>query len=94
MYPVILFFIQLAGGESRKITHDIDFKNFSYTYTCFIIFAIVFAMTAPRDVSIYNKINSFGVLFIAIIIIFTSGVGIYSMTNTDYTTDADKYEEY
>ena len=51
-------------------------------------------MTAPRDVSIYNKINSFGVLFIAIIIIFTSGVGIYSMTNTDYTTNADKYEEY
>ena len=51
-------------------------------------------MTAPRDVSIYNKINSFGVLFILIIIIFTSGVGFYSISNTDYTVDKDRYKEY
>ena len=68
LYPVILFFIELAGGPEQDIKHNIDFSEFSYTYTCFIIFIIVFAMTAPRDVSIYNKINSFGVVFIMIII--------------------------
>ena len=43
-------------------------------------------MTAPKNTSIYNKINSFGVVFILIIIIFTCGVGFYSMTNTNYTS--------
>ena len=43
-------------------------------------------MTAPRDVSMYNKINSFGVIFIVIIIIFTCTVGFYSISNTNYTT--------
>ena len=74
-------------GEERKISHDTNWSEFSYTYTCFIIFAIAFAMVIPKDVSIYNKINSFGVVFIFIILIFEFGVGIYSLTNTTYTTD-------
>ena len=94
LYPVILFFIELAGGPEQKISHDIDFREFSYSYTCIIIFMIVFAMVAPRNTGIYNKINSFGVIFIMIIIVFTCGVGIYSLSNTSYTLDKDKYQEY
>ena len=78
----------MAGGPKREIKHNIDFSEFSYSYTCIIIFVIVFLMTVPRDTSIYNKINSFGVIFIMIIITFTVGVGIFSMTNTDYTIHA------
>jgi len=48
-------------------------------------------MTAPRNVSIYNKINSFGVVFIMIIILFTSAVGFYSISNTTYTTSNEVY---
>ncbi len=51
-------------------------------------------MTMPRDTSIYNKINSFGVFFIIIIIIFQMGVGFYSLTNTEYTSDKQKYDDY
>lgn len=50
-------------------------------------------MTCPRDTSIYNKINSFGVLFIGIIIVFTIGVGIDSMSNTTYSTNEEKVDE-
>ena len=70
LYPVILYFIEIATGEERSIDHNTDWSQFSYSYTCIIIFAIAFAMTIPRDTSIYNKINSFGVFFIMIIIIF------------------------
>lgn len=51
-------------------------------------------MVAPKNTSIYNKINSFGVIFIIIIIIFTIGVGIFSLTNTSYTTDKTEYDEF
>mmetsp|Transcript_11045 Transcript_11045/g.13962 ORF Transcript_11045/g.13962 Transcript_11045/m.13962 type:complete len:265 (-) Transcript_11045:544-1338(-) len=94
LYPVILFFIELAGGPEQKISHSIDFTEFSYSYTCIIIFAIVFAMVAPRNVGIYNKINSFGVIFIGIIILFTISVGVYSFSNTSYTLDESKYDAY
>lgn len=84
----------MAGGPKRDITHDIDFSQFSYSYTCVIIFVIVFLMTLPRDTSIYGKINAFGVVFIVIIIIFTCYVGFHSISETTYTHDESKYEEY
>ena len=94
LYPVILYFICLGGASPRPITHDTDWSQFSYTYTCIIIFVVVFAMVTPKNTSIYNKINSFGVIFICLIIIFTVGVGIYSLTNTEYTFDKAKYDDY
>lgn len=94
LYPVILYFVEKATGEERPIEHGTDWSQFSYSYTCIIIFVIAFAMTAPKDTSIYNKINSFGVVFIIIIIIFTVGVGIYSFTNTTYTDSKSAYDDY
>ena len=38
-----------------------------------------------RNLSIFVKINTFGVVPIFIIIIFIIGVGFYSMTNTSFT---------
>ena len=51
-------------------------------------------MVIPKDVSLYNKINSFGVIFIFIILVFELGVGIFSLTNTTYTTDEAVYDKY
>ena len=94
LYPVILYFVEKATGEAREIDHTTDWSQFSYSYTCIIIFVMSFTMTAPRKADIYNKINSFGVIFIVIIIIFTCGVGIYSLTNTQYTHDKAEYDEF
>ena len=79
---------------SPTISHETDWSQFSYSYTCILVFVITFVMVAPKDVSIYNKINSFGVLFICIIIFFTIGVGIYSLMNTYYTMNEAVYEEF
>ena len=81
-------------GTDYVINHDTNWSEFSYTYTCFIIFAIAFAMVLPKDVSLYNKINSFGVIFIFIILVFELGVGIFSLTNTTYPTDKAVYNKY
>ncbi len=91
---MIYYFIEIAGGPNKKIEHEVDWTSFSYSYTCIIIFVMTFAMTAPRDVSIYAKINSFGVVFIMIIILFTCAVGFYSLSNTNYTSDKDVYDQY
>jgi len=51
-------------------------------------------MTATRDVSIYVKINSFGVIFIIIVALFICALGVMSLFNTTYVYDKDKYIEY
>ena len=94
-YPILLCIIGLIQGKDYEtVSLKPDWSEFSYTWTCVIILVITFLMTAPREVKIYNKINSFGVVFIVIIIIFQLGVGIYSITNTDYIYSKSEYEDY
>jgi len=64
---------------------DMDFSQFSYSYTCIIVFCILFALTARRDLSIFIKINTFGVIFTIIITIFICSVGVYGISQGGYS---------
>ncbi len=59
-----------------------------------IIFFLVSGMTAVRDLQIFVKINSYGVIFIFLIILFVCGVGIYGLTTTTYTTSRTEFNLY
>ena len=45
---------------------------------------LLFAVTAVRNLSVFVKIASFGVIFVSLIILFIFAVGLYSFTNTDF----------
>lgn len=51
-------------------------------------------MTAVRDLQIFVKINSYGVIFIFLIILFVCGVGIYGFIDTVYTTSETEFQQY
>ena len=51
-------------------------------------------MTATRDVSIYVKINSFGVIFIIIVALFICALGVQALFNTEYVYSQEKYATY
>ena len=92
--PIILYFQLLAqnlypillaiGGSERPLDTAVDFGEFSYSYTCVIIMVVLLGLTAIRNLGIFVKINTFGVLFIAMIIAFIIGTGIYAFTNTNF----------
>jgi len=84
----------VVNGGDRELSLAVDWSEFSYSWTCVIIFIIAYLMGIPTNVSIYAKVNSFGVVFIAIIILFIFGLGFYSMSNTEFTYDKDKYDLY
>ena len=71
--------------------YDIDFKEFSYSYTVIIVFVILLILTAKRDLSIFVKINTFGVIFTMIIITFVVVNGIIGLYygGFEYTTYID-----
>lgn len=85
LYPVLLAVIEaFNGNDVHGISLDPDFTKFSYSYTCIIIFVILFFLTMKKNLSIFMKINSFGVIPICIIVVFIIGIGFYSLTNTHY----------
>ena len=66
------------------MTGEIDFGEFSYSWTCLIIFVVLFILTARRDLSIFIKINTFGVVFTITIIIFICGMGFIGLYHGGY----------
>lgn len=76
--------VELFTGQSRPISFDTDFSQFSYSYTCLIVFAILWILTARRDMGIFIKINTFGVIFTIIIILSICSIGVYAIATNKY----------
>jgi hypothetical protein len=86
LYPIILAVVEPFTNNVKDPTATKpDWREFSYTWTCVIIFALNFMITAYRNIQIFVKINSFGVIFIMIILVSIIGIGIYGLATTQYT---------
>ena len=109
MVPIIIFFQLMAQnlcpvllfafyGGSVDMDTGVDFKSFNYSWTCVIIFVLVFAITAIKDLNIFVRINSFGVIFISLIILMIMGMGFYGFSggsgSTVYVYKESTYSAY
>ena len=95
LYPVILTFIDLATDSTDEtISTDVDWSSFSYTWTCMIILVVEFVMTLRRDLDIYIKLNTVGVLGIIILMLYILVTGLAGIAQTDYTSSKDVYADY
>jgi len=81
MYPIIM----AIAGIKRDISTSLDFSEFSYSYTCIIIMVVLMGMTAIRQLGFFVKFNTFGVIFVLLIMTFIVGTGITGFTTTHYT---------
>lgn len=92
LYPVILAVVEPFTGNKKDPTdYKPDWGSFSYTWTCVIIFALNFTITAYRNIQIFVKINSYGVIFIFIMILSIVGIGLYGFATTDYIYSESLY---
>jgi len=91
LFPIILAIIEVFNGDDRKLDLKPDWSQFSYSYTCLIIFVILFVLTMRKDISLFIKINSYGVIFITIIVVFILGMGFYGFSNTVYAYSESSY---
>ena len=81
LYPVILTGIDAATGDTKdSVSTDVDWSEFSYTWTVVIILVLEFIMTLRRDLDIYIKLNTIGVFGIIILMVYVLITGIYSIT--------------
>ena len=82
LYPIIL---AISGSDKTEWNKDMDFGEFSYSYTCLIMFVLISLIASIKDRSIFIKINTYGVAFTIIIITFICGVGVYGLSSGGYT---------
>jgi len=84
------------AGINKPISTDVDFKEFSYSYTCIIVMTLLMGLTLIRKMGLFVKFSTYGVIFVFIILLFIIGMGIYGFTNTKYvfhhTTDTSVSE--
>ena len=67
LFPIIMV---IFGIDGKADSNNIDFSKFSYTYTCFIIMGILVCLTLIRQLGIFVKFNTYGTIFIVMIILF------------------------
>lgn len=76
--------IELISGKDKPPgfinDRSVNFSEFSYTWTVIIVFIILMLLTAKKDMSIFIKAATYGVIFTIIIIIFVIVVGIYGIS--------------
>lgn len=71
-------------GINKPILTDLDFDEFSYSYTCIIVMVLLMSLTLIRKMSLFIKFASFGVIFVFFTLLFIIGMGIYGFTTTNY----------
>ena len=87
LYPMILaLYIWISGKPEDSVTYKLTpgWDWFSSDYTAVIMFGILTFITQMKNIKLFMKISSFGVVFVIMLMLFIMYTGIDSMTNTSF----------
>lgn len=87
LYPMILAMYVWISGSDEGVTYkqDPSWEWFSSNYTAMFIFVLVTAICSKKDMQIFMKIGSFGVIFVVMLMVFICYTGISTLTNTEFS---------
>jgi hypothetical protein len=88
LFPILLLLIESISGkdkpESFLNNRDVIFDQFSYTWTVFIVFGILMLLTVKKDMAIFIKLTTYGVIFTIGIIVFVVAIGFQGLSRGDF----------
>ena len=93
LYPMVLAITVWITGNDDTIVYHLDptWEWFSSNYTALILFVIMTAICSKKDIKIFMKIGSYGVIFVVLLMVFIIVTGVTAMMNTDFKIGS--YEE-
>lgn len=71
-----LRFFLTGSGETKMKSLELNFSEFSYSWTVLVIFTLLMALGTMKDLSLFVKLNTYGAVFTVIVIVFICSVGI------------------
>ena len=81
LFPVLLAFrFFITGSGSTSISSlELNFSEFSYSYTVLMNFVLLMALGTMKDLSLFVKLNTYGAVFTVVVIMFIISVGTHAM---------------
>ena len=102
MYPDLLAIYSWCTGTTAKNSSvDPSFTRFSTSYVSLVLFVVLVIISNKKDINIFMRIGSFGVIFVVLLMIFIIATGVVAFTDTKFSfgstaesdaTDWDKNE--
>ena len=88
LYPMVLaLYVWISGKPEDDVTYkkDPSWEWFSSDYTAIIMFGILTFITSMKNIKLFMKISSIGVVFVIMLMVFIIYTGVNSMTNTTFS---------
>ena len=85
MYPDLLAIYAWISGTTPPFDLDPSFTRFSPSYVGFMLFVILVIICNKKDINIFMRIGSFGVIFVVLLMIFIIATGVIALTDTEFS---------
>lgn len=88
LYPMVLaLYVWISGVSEDSVEYKLtpDWGWFSSNYTALIMFFILTVITSMKNIKLFMKISSIGVIFVIMLMVFIMYTGILSLTNTNFS---------
>ena len=77
-----------TSGKDPVYLTEPTLGQYSSSYCAILIFVALSLICAKKDLSIFMKVGSIGVIFVFMLIVFIIWTGIVAFTNTDYVVSS------
>jgi hypothetical protein len=97
LYPLTLAVYAWCSGNEPVFLADPTFKHYSSSYCSIALFFALITLCSKKDLSIFMKVGSIGVIFVFMLIIFIVITGVVAFTNTEFmigSTEAAKETDW
>ena len=86
LYPILLAIYVWCSGSTPIYQTKPTFSAFSTSYCAIGLFPILVWLCSKKDLKIFMKVGSFGIVFVVFLMVFIVTTGIVSLGNTKYST--------
>ena len=85
LYPILLAIYVWCTGSTPEYQIKPTFSTFSTSYCAIGLFPILVWLCSKKDLKIFMKVGSFGIVFVVFLMVFIVTTGIVSLGNTEYS---------
>ena len=83
-YPLTLAVYMWISGRQADFLASPTFSQYSSSYCALLLFMTLAVICSKKDLTIFMKVGSIGVLFVLMLIFFIVYTGIVAFTNTEF----------
>jgi len=85
LYPIILVIYVWISGANPVYQTKPTFSAFSTSYCAIGLFPILVWLCSKKDLKVFMKVGSFGIVFVVFLMLFIVTTGVISFGNTEFT---------